>query len=624
MLPLIILHIVRESNLFHWSICVIGEFINSDFDARYAALHWQKMSNSRIRLGVLVIFVIVWIMFMIGTINISDDIKLYQRFFSNVTDNGTMKDYRKLFHPYPDGLDTDVQYLSSFTWKRSYRTLETTIQCIGSSYNQSCLYTNLYYVDGVFTILTVKGRSLLPYSVRTNAFYLWSTKPNKREFNSTEELNHFVRRIADPMIIPSVTLHFSQSWHFNIGHALFDGLYPAYVALIRFAPRHLHPFRILAGIDHCQDCWSEDIYGRFGGLGILKERVLNKMSKGRWFLFDELIMGSGTFCQRCTQSNLQLPGGVSLDASRLFRDRMYEQHGLIPSIRRSNHSAEGRTPQALLYAYVIDNKRFTAEDRKEIQIAIEELNNYTNLHVNKSVDNRTSITWPLVHVTYLYYPQVKVQNRSSIQINATAMDSRSPVYEMTENHFIAQLKILRQMDIHVSGPGTGQMYQTFLSDGSIHLNLGGLRPWGLENTNQSYASFLEQHMTSGVPYIKGIYYPINERPKGIKRDQVVQLIRQAGQLILQGFAIPVNPLENLAADGQLFVEMCEKDPTFCSSVTERLPERIFDCLELWVEDFVHEQRQWKEGGVMIDGKNVRCPYNYTLLHQLRDKYHIRH
>ena len=38
------------------------------------------------------------------------------------------------------------------------------------------------------------------------------------------------------------------------------------------------------------------------------------------------------------------------------------------------------------------------------------------------------------------------------------------------------------MDIHITGPGTGQIYQTFLSDGSVSINLGGLRPWGLEDT----------------------------------------------------------------------------------------------------------------------------------------------
>ncbi|CAF1144067.1 unnamed protein product [Rotaria sordida] len=500
------------------------------------------------------------------------------------------------------------------------KTLETTIECVGSPYNQSCLYHNLYYVDSWYMILTVKGKQLPSYSIRTGAFTMVHTTPSKRVFDSYSHLERFIRTVIDPKIIPSVTLHFSQPWHDNIGHALFDGLYPAYVALIRFPPRHLHPFRILAGIDNCNTCWSEDIYSRFGGLGILKQSVLNKMSKGHWFMFEELVMGSGTLCQRCTQPNFQLPGGVELDGSRLFRDRIYQQHGLIHPIIRQKSSSEGRTSHDLLLACIIDNKRFTDEDRDEIHDAINEINNYTYSYLNKTA----KLQWPLVRISYLFYNQLRAQNLSSIQINATSFDSRSPTYELIENNFMAQLKILRQMDIHITGPGTGQMYQTFLSDGSVTINIGGIRPWGTENTDKAYSSYLEQYMTSGTPYIKGLYYPINERQKGIKKDEVIKLIRQASQLILEGFSLPVNVHNNLAPDGQLFVEMCEKDKEFCSSVTKRIPEGNSHCLDLWVEDFVHEHRQWNAGGFIDNGRNISCSFNHSLLHELREKYGIKH
>ncbi|CAF1439124.1 unnamed protein product [Rotaria sordida] len=501
------------------------------------------------------------------------------------------------------------------------KTLETTIQCVGSPYNQSCLYHNLYYVNSWYMILTVKGKQLPSYSVRTDAFTMLHTTPSKRVFDSYSHLERFVRTVIDPRIIPKgETADLNQPWHDNIGHALFDGLYPAFVALIRFSPRHLHPFRILAGIDNCNTCWSEDIYSRFGGLGILKQSVLNKISNGHWFMFEELVMGSGTLCQRCTQSNLQLPGGVELDGSRLFRDRIYQQHGLIHPIIRHKSSSEKRTPHDLLLAYIIDNKRFTSNDRKEINDAINEINNYTDSFLN----NTSKLQWPLVRVSYLFYNQLRAQNLSSIQINATPTDSRSPIYELIENNFIAQLKILRQMDIHITGPDTGQMYQTFLSDGSITINLGGIRPWGLENTEKAYSSYLEQHMTSGTPYIKGLYYPINERQKGIKKDEVIKLIRQASKLILEGFSLPVNAHDNLAPDGQLFVEMCEKDKEFCSLVTTRTSNRNFACLDFWVEDFVHEYRQWQVEGFIDNGRNISCPFNHTLLHELRKKYGIKH
>ncbi|CAF1066882.1 unnamed protein product [Adineta steineri] len=575
------------------------------------------VSARRTLIYVTIVSIIMILYFLIRTGNTSKQTS----FISNIINS---PDFTISTKSLTNETDKYNLYFTNSTLIYSNKTLETKIQCIGPSYNQSCLFQNLYYVDSWHTILTVKGSYLPEYSTRTSAFDMWAMKPNKREFDSYYHLENFVRNITYLRRIPYVTLHFGQPWHHNIGHALFDGLYPAYVALIRFSPRHLHPFRILAGIDECDSCWSEDIYGRFGGLGIIKTSVLNKLSRGRWFVFDEVVMGSGTFCQRCTQPNYQLPGGVELNASRLFRDRMYQQHGFIHPVIRQKTSSEHRTSHDVLRAYVIDNIRFTESDRKEINAAIHEINNYTNSNINKTKDNTNKLEWPLINVTYLHYGRVKAQNMSSIQINATPFDSRSPTYELIENNFIAQLKVIREMDIHITGPGTGQMYQTFLSDGSVSINLGGIRPWASENTPRAYSSYLEQYMTSGAPYIKGLYYPINERAKGIKKDEVIKLIRQAGQLILQGFSLPVEPRENLAPDGQLFVEMCEKDKEFCSLVTKRSPDKPFRCLEMWIEDVIHEHNEWKDGGYIDNGRNFTCPFNRPLMRQLREKYGIKH
>ena len=522
------------------------------------------------------------------------------------------------------------RFTSNYLWRTNAssldpnRTLESTIECVGSLNNQSCLYRNLYYVDRSFTILTVKDRQLPAYSVISNAFALWPTTPDKREFDSYSELEKFVRGTIDPTVLPGVTLYFGQFWHHNVGHALFDGLYPGYVALIRFSPRHLHPFRILAKLNDCTDCWTEEIYSRFAGLGLLKQSILDQWSRARWFMFDELVMGSGTLCQRCTQANLQLAGGVELDASRLFRDRMYRQHGLVGPVQRQKHSAQGRNPRELVYAYVVDNKRYTPDDRNEIDSAIRQLNDDTDEELRRMTNKTNPLQRPLVRVYSIYYEQIRGLNRNWFRTNATTDPSKSLHYDLNENKFIAHLKTMRKVDIHVAGPGTGQMYQTFLPDGSVHINLGGLRPIEKQYSKEAYASFLEQHMTSGTPYIKGLYYPINERPEGIKKNQVVRLILEAAQLILQGFSFPVDPQENLATDGQLFIEMCEKDPKFCSMVTYRSLQTHILCLDIWVEDFVHEQKQWSVNGSKVDHEIVTCPFNRTLLHQLRDKYRIRH
>jgi hypothetical protein len=74
---------------------------------------------------------------------------------------------------------------------------------------------------------------------------------------------------------------------------------------------------------------------------------------------------------------------------------------------------------------------------------------------------------------------------------------------------------------------------------------------------------------AGTPYIAGLYYPINKRRDGIKIVEVGKLIRQAAQLIMQGFRLPVDPKASLASDGQVFVDQCEYDKEFCSLVTVR-------------------------------------------------------
>ncbi|UJR20090.1 hypothetical protein I4U23_023222 [Adineta vaga] len=389
--------------------------------------------------------------------------------------------------------------------------------------------------------------------------------------------------------------------------------------------QYIQPFRLLIGFDksQCRNCFSEDIFSRFAGLGLIKSNILDSLVANQWFVFEEVLLGSGMMCQRCIQSNYQLAGGIELDGSRLFRNRMYKQHGLYSSHVRQNHSAEKRHFKQPLNAYIIHNKRFTVEEQEELRLAMNEINDYTNSHLNKTINDIKTLPYPLVRVIYLDYRNITPQNNISSDFKATEMDSRSPMYELLDNNFIAQLRVVRQMDIHITGPGTGQMYQTFLSDGSVNINLGGMNPYKKETTPIAYPSFLEQYVTAGIPYIKGLYYPINKRRDGIKRNEVVQLIKQAAQMIMKGFSIPVNPKENLAPDGQVFVDQCEHDKDFCQLVTIRKSGQFW-CNNMWTEDLVHERRQWAEGGFPINGANVNCSFNRTLLRSLRQKYGIEY
>ena len=511
-------------------------------------------------------------------------------------------------------------------WTRTYklllqvnRNLETSFKCIGPSSNQSCLYKNLYYSDGTFWILSAKKITFPLPDVSLGAFILPNFNPNWRRFYAYDDLEDFVKYRANPIVIPNITLYFHQPWLTRIGHALFDGLYPAYVALIRFQPKHSQPFRILLDTFDSGSNLSlgEDVYNKFSGLGIINITILQEMSAKRWFVFQEIVMGSGHLCQRCIQPNLQLPGGIELNGSRLFRHRMYKQYGLPSPVARQIHSAERRDINRPLKAYVINNKRFSPRDSTEIIAAINEINEYTNALMNQSSKYRANSSWPLVHAAYIDYSLIVVLDNGSLLFNATEKQS---IIEASSRKMVSHLRLLQDTDIYVTGPGTGQMYQTFLPDGSVIINLGGVRFKKQKHGSETYTSFMEQYITAGTPYIKGLYYPIKDRPAGIKKQMVTKLIREAAQLIINGFMIPVDPKDNLALDGQLFIEMCALDKEFCMAVTERSEKLSFSCIDTWPEDVVHENGPWSPDGVVDGDRNVTCPYNRTLLYQLREKY----
>ncbi|CAF5082940.1 unnamed protein product, partial [Rotaria sp. Silwood1] len=63
---------------------------------------------------------------------------------------------------------------------------------------------------------------------------------------------------------------------------------------------------------------------------------------------------------------------------------------------------------------------------------------------------------------------------------------------------------------------------------------------------------------------------------------------------MNGFSMPVNPRDNLAPDGQLFVELCKKDKALCELITGRAPGTSFLCYHSWVEELIHERGPWRE------------------------------
>lgn len=73
-----------------------------------------------------------------------------------------------------------------FTNNKEKVIFETTVECVGSSYNRSCLFKNLYYLNSAFTILTTRSSRLPPHDVRIAAYNFRPLTPNKIVFNTSK------------------------------------------------------------------------------------------------------------------------------------------------------------------------------------------------------------------------------------------------------------------------------------------------------------------------------------------------------------------------------------------------------------------------------------------------------
>lgn len=383
-------------------------------------------------------------------------------------------------------------------------------------------------------------------------------------------------------IIPGTTLHYSTIWHQNIGHFLWDGLYPAYVALTQWDLQG-NDFNTVA--TYAQDCFqagapngrcmSEDIMRRFGGK---KVEFLIKNTMRNSYRFEQFVMGSGHKGARTINRDVSCWGSRDLDALRSFRDRLYQVYDLKPPPRRIS-SQENRQTRSLK-AIIIDNKRFTLSEIQAFKLLAKEMSAETSKNL---------------HVEYINYAD-------------------------THHDFGKQLRLLQNADIHVSGIGTGNSYSDFMPDGSVLVNLGNPRqshdPFEGKGAYKNVAvGFMEEYWSEGNTHARALYYPVTERRAGLTKSRVQQLLGEAASLIRSDFSMPVKPGVNLSPIGQIFKEYCyAAGPRLCDPLINCMNgdlHRGGDC-PAWPDSFV-----WEAG----DFAGSRCGnIDRPLLQKIRKKY----
>eukprot|EP00746_Dinoflagellata_sp_MGD_P129152 gnl/MRDRNA2_/MRDRNA2_63398_c0_seq1.p1 gnl/MRDRNA2_/MRDRNA2_63398_c0~~gnl/MRDRNA2_/MRDRNA2_63398_c0_seq1.p1 ORF type:complete len:600 (+),score=88.93 gnl/MRDRNA2_/MRDRNA2_63398_c0_seq1:120-1919(+) len=493
--------------------------------------------------------------------------------------------------PDDSNYDLDVDFLSNVT-------------CKGPQYNISCEFKNIYWeaATSKWWLFILPGTELPDLKeLRFNSKFGYAAGIQVKHFPNAAAMNQFVREIRDHTTkYEGLSLIYDSIWHNNIGHALWDGLYPAYTALVQLGMpfAKYRSVAILPG--DCKDetqpdgkCMSEGVFRTFGG-GEWMPWYQDSLKHG-WHHFAHAVAGSGRKGARIFNRDLALNGARELSAAWLFRQRMYQSHGLQPPVARTL-SAANRTGR--LQGIIVDNKRYSPPFKSMLQ-------------------------------TWMKNPKGTEGGTIDLQLHYIDYGAH--------RNFTEHLRILRDVAVHVSAAGTGQCYAPLLPDGSVHVNLGNngwpsfihdkAEPW-----EKFGVSFMEEYWAEGIPYIRALYYPVKTAHLGIRLNETVMLVQQASDLILSNFSMPVEPGKNLSPVGKTFKEYCYQDDHACEWMLGILNGVFHNGTEPgkesgdWVECFMDAWPELvvMEVGVFNDDEanpGRRCNLrNQDLLQKLRKKY----
>ena len=345
------------------------------------------------------------------------------------------------------------------------------VNCTQQANNASCLLRNVY-LDAAGRLVAVAhehasvDRSLDSMPPELSAAGIGS----HRWFLPRRKLATMAAASATQQ--KGVTLFFECWWSHNVGHALYDGLYPAFVGLLRLGVWLGHdgiqPVHLLVQYDD-----------RFGPPTPLFTAFLNSFSNGAGVevmprlahsnkkvshervvrRYDWFVVGSTHMGQRSMNADLTLPGGEF--ALPPFRDRAWSVFRLPPPVGTSGP----------IQLRVFDNKRYDSPSLSAIDTTLAAIK-------RRSVDGHRPVE--VEFVRWRKYPTMR-----------------------------EQLALVRATDVYVSGPGTGLIFSTFLADGSVVVNLGTPTTHG-----KPLVSYMEEYLVASMRgRITGLFY---DRCRGTK------------------------------------------------------------------------------------------------------------
>ena len=426
---------------------------------------------------------------------------------------------------------------SGMTRSNRYQRYQTTWTCTGEGRARACLFRNIFREkkSRTFWIANSTGRQP-PEIMTTNKWGYPQSFGSLEESTFLKENNSVKYRAGDHLYV-------DQTWTHNIGHALWDGLFSSWTAMLMILDgKPPAEFRIvLNAYDQTNETFNESLFRqalqKFGGNGLITYlddrslKVHDPSIDAGWECFARIVIGAGAKGLRWYQKDMRMAGTKYM---RAFRDRMLVMHGIKPSSSEQQNIIS-----------VFENKRYGEQGvMREIQQAISNLQ-----HEGLNVEY---VKWK--HIARRYD---LIGNLSSWE---------------------AQLAAVTQTSVYVTAPGTGMMLAPFLPDGAVVVNLLSRSSFMVNVIGNGVAPFelqvpdpMEDSLLGSVDYIRALYYPMDVRLKkpGIQHVLLEELIRRAAKLVKQQFKTPIDDLHlNLSPASLVLNRACDKLPAECNSVLE--------------------------------------------------------
>lgn len=322
-------------------------------------------------------------------------------------------------------------------------------------------------------------------------------RPDLILFNTDDELINYVKNLNLKYI--KLATYGDMLHAHNIGHGLLDCLYPPYLSLIKF--NYINDdFSFIVPIFQHKEIMMYDITKRFSGSDIIEE-----YSQNDFLHIGKLVCGSGSAGNSNVNKDYKLYGS-KYNGIYNFKKRMLNRYGLLEDLNINDK----------LNIIIVDNKRYSEYERKVLNDVVTHFSNVYNIKY---------INW---------------QSYSS---------------------FEEQLKEISNVDIQITGPGTGMLYIPFLKKNSVNINLGYMEeiPGRANTTIQSLnkkvlvPSWMEQSVCEGCEQVHTIYYDRYEF-NNIEFIPMLDIINKAVSIINGDIKIDTN----LNTDALIFKEYCNR------------------------------------------------------------------